>query len=155
MTEVYWICFCSSVEWLWLWIAYLRNKETLELIQKEIAKQIDEAQKKIMENCGTDIDPKNRCTYYMMKTFYTNMKRVIDHEVKIANFFVERVHRAPWNICDQYISSIIEVCIIIRMIRMLMDRKSIVWFYRQVFTSAVERSSVRCLEKCTCSCLQR
>ena len=94
---------------MYLLIELLRSKEDLEYFQKEAAEQIEKAQKMIDQNCGSDIDPRHKCSYYLLKDFYTNMKIVLDREVKVANYFVERVHRAPWNVCDQYISSIIEV----------------------------------------------
>ena len=37
------------------------------------------------------------------------MQEIIERECKAANFFVERVYRASWNLSDQFISSIIEV----------------------------------------------
>ena len=59
------------------------------------------------------VDREEMCDYGLMKSYYTHLKRVLDREVKTANFFVERVHRAPWNLCDQYVSSIIEVRMIV------------------------------------------
>lgn len=55
------------------------------------------------------VDREEMCDYGLMKSYYQHLKRILDREVKTANFFVERVHRAPWNLCDQYVSSIIEV----------------------------------------------
>ena len=75
----------------------------------------------IDQNRGSDIDERHKCSFYLLRDFYVNMKIVLDREVKVANFFVERVHRAPWNVCDQYISSIIEVLIIIIIIIIIID----------------------------------
>lgn len=84
-------------------------KENLEYLQNFAKKKIELATTQINRDNVQSVDCEEACDYVLMKSFYEHMKRILDREVKTANFFVERVHRAPWNLCDQYVSSIIEV----------------------------------------------
>ena len=90
-------------------VAFLRVKENLEYLQNFAKKKIELATTQISRDNVQSVDCEEACDYVLMKSFYEHMKRILDREVKTANFFVERVHRAPWNLCDQYVSSIIEV----------------------------------------------